>query len=79
MRRFKATTYKGNMIELTSPEELQELYDIIDSEENFILVWYEGSVEQSELMIGNNLSAKVKNGDIKLTSKKSSDEIRRDK
>ena len=70
MKKFKATTYKNDMIELTSSEELQTLYSTIEEEENFILVWDEGEVEQSEVIIANNLSAKIKNGDVRLTSKK---------
>lgn len=71
MKRFEATKYKEGVIELTSPEALQELYNVIDNEENFILVWVEGNVEQAEVIVGNNLSAKIRNGDIKLTSKSS--------
>lgn len=72
MKKFNATTYKENMIELVSHEALQELYETIDNEENFILIWEEGKIEQSEVIIANNLSAKIKNGDVKLTSKKPS-------
>lgn len=69
MKTFKATKYSEEEIELTSTEHLEELYKVIESDENFILKWQEGDVWQSEVMIGNNLSAKVKNGDIKLSSK----------
>lgn len=69
METFEATKYKDNVIELTSTEQLEKLYDVIEKEENFILKWKEGEVKQSEVMVGNNLSAKVKNGDIKLTAK----------
>ncbi len=69
MKTFKATKFSETEIELTSTEQLEDLYKIIEAEENFILKWKEGNVWQSEVMIGNNLSAKVKNGDIRLSSK----------
>jgi len=70
MKEFRATAFKEDMIELTSTEELKDLYDTIENEENFILIWNEGDVEQSVIQIANNLSAKIKNGDVRLTSKK---------
>jgi len=69
MKTFNATKVTANSIELTTAEVLQDLYDIIDKEENFILSWSEGTVRQAEVMIANNLKAKVSTGDLKLTAK----------
>ena len=69
METFTATKVTDDSIELSSSEQLEKLYNIIDEEQNFILQWTEGSVNHSEVKIANHLRAKVKNGDIKLTSK----------
>ena len=69
MKTFIATKVDDNNIELANSEQLEELYNTIDAEENFILEWMEGNVKQSAVKIANNLRAKVKNADILLTSK----------
>ena len=69
MKTFIATKVDDNSIELADSKKLEDLYKTIDSEENFILQWTEGDVEQSEVKISNNLNSKVKNGDILLTAK----------
>ena len=74
MKEFKATKYEDGVLELTSTKEMKELFDIIEKEENFVLEWVEGDVLMSQIMIGNNIAAKVKNGDISLTAKGGAEE-----
>ena len=69
MKTFIATKVDDNNIELADSQQLEELYNTIESEENFILEWMEGSVKHCEVKIANNMRAKVKNADILLTAK----------
>ncbi len=56
-------------LELNTQKELADLYQTLEDEENFILTWKEDKHQKSELMLANNLTAKVRSGDIKLTAK----------
>lgn len=73
MKKFTATKYEENLIELVDNGELEQLFNSIEKEETFILQWVEGDSNKSEVIIGNNISSKVKNGDIKLTASQSED------
>lgn len=68
MEKFKATKVSDNLIELTNNEDLEKLYQIIEKEETFVLVWPEGTLERSEVFFGGNLISKVKSGDLKMTA-----------
>ena len=74
METFKATKVSDDGIELTNSDELQRLYKLLQKEEDFVLEWKEGEVKHSKVMIGNNLSAKIKTGDLSLTAKQGSKE-----
>jgi len=69
METFQATKVSDEGIELTTSEELKRLYKFLEGEDDFVLEWEEGEVKHSKVMIGNNLSAKVKTGDLSLTAK----------
>jgi len=69
MEKFQATKVSDDGIELTNSDELDRLYSLLQKEEDFILEWKEGEVAHSKVMIGNNLSAKIKTGDLSLTAK----------
>ena len=70
MEVFKATEYiEGELIELEDSEELEDLYQTIENEENFILQWDENRLLKSEVIMVTNISSKVKNGEMKLTAK----------
>ena len=69
MEKFLATKIGDNFIELSSANQLEKLYDMLDKDENFILQWTEGSVLHSELKIATNISSKVKTGEVLLKSK----------
>ncbi len=71
MKRFIATKYDEKSIELTSSEELEKLFETIEAEENFLLKWEEGNVEQAQVMRGNDIKSKITTGDMKLSSKQS--------
>ena len=68
MKKFKATKYKEGLIELSDAKQLEEAYNTIQKEEDFILEWKEGEVIKSEVMISTDFSSKLKTGDIKLTA-----------
>lgn len=69
MKKFEATKYDGKTLELQSSERIQELYELLEKEENFILEWTEGTVKMGRLMIGTELFPKIKAGDLALTAK----------
>lgn len=74
MKKFLATKVDETYIELSNVDEIDELYEMLDKDENFILQWKEGSVLHSELKIATNISGKVKTGEILLKSKQASKE-----
>jgi len=69
MEKFKATMNSETNIQLENAEQLDKLYETIQADENFILQWYENNILKSEVIISTNISSKVKNGELKLTSK----------
>lgn len=69
MEKFKARKYEEDRIELSSSEDLDSLYTVIDNEEDFIMMWTDKQgVEHSEVIITTNISSKVKTGELKLTA-----------
>lgn len=68
-KKFLATKVDDQCIELSSSDELESLYNILEKDENFILQWYEGDVLHSELKMSTNISSKVKTGEIILKAK----------
>ena len=68
IKTFRATKFDEKEIQLTDSKFLKDLYKTIEKEENFLLLWKEGSVEKSRLIMGNDMIGKVKNGDIVLSS-----------
>ena len=69
MKTFEATKVDEKTIELKSSERLEELYQIVENSEKFILKWKEGDVMQSKIIIGSGLAGSVKSGDIQLRAK----------
>jgi len=69
MKTFIATRVDDNSIELANSKDLEDLFDCIENDETFILQWVEGSTKLSKVVIGNNYSSKVKNGDVTLSAK----------
>jgi hypothetical protein len=74
MEKFKALIKTELNLELENSEELDRLYAIIDSEENFILQWTVDKKVYSEVIITTNIASKVKTGELKLTSKEDVEE-----
>ena len=68
MEIFNAISYEKNEIKLDNNKQLEELYNMIDTEANFILTWTENNKDRSEIIISSNIKAKVKTGDIVLSS-----------
>ncbi len=69
MEKFKALINNDENIEISNSKELDKLYSLIDSEENFILQWTIDEKVHSEIIITTNIASKVKTGELKLTSK----------
>jgi hypothetical protein len=69
MKTIIATSNKDSVIELQSAQAIEELYDLINDDENFILQWGEGSVTHSELIMTTNIAGKVKTGDLVIKAK----------
>lgn len=68
MKEFEANMVSEEEINLKYDKDLPEVYKLIEDEENFILKWQDDTTMKSRVMIGNNLTPKIKNGDIKLTA-----------
>ncbi len=68
MKEFEANIVSEEEINLKHDKDLSEVYKLIEDEENFILKWQDDTTMKSRVMIGNNLTPKIKNGDIKLTA-----------
>jgi len=69
MKTFNAKEYTEDRIELEDNNKLEELYNTIENEENFILLLYlNNNLKKSVIVISSNLKAKVANGDIILSS-----------
>ena len=66
MKKFNVDKMTDTDIVLSDQKELNDLYETIKSEENFIVV----NKESSEVIIATNILAKVKNGEIKLSATK---------
>lgn len=64
MKRYAAHDFTDDEIILKHDSELEELFKTIDSEENFILTWGDSNAPQSQIIIGNNITGKVKSGNI---------------
>ena len=69
MKKFHATKYLEDTIELECSERMEELYKTIESSENFVLTWVEGNGKMSKLILASDLVGKVRSGDITLTAK----------
>lgn len=68
MEKFVANKVDKNEIKLTSSDDLEKVYALLEGNENFILQWNEQSKTQSKLMIATNIVGKVKNGEMLLSS-----------
>ena len=69
MKKFLALKVNQNEIVLANSNDLEELYTIMDNNENFILQWPDGTEIKSEVMIANDLIGKVKSGSFTLTAR----------
>ena len=69
MKTFNATKVAKDEIELTSSKDLEDFYEYLEKEENFILKWNEGTVTRSEIKRGADIKSKVINGDMNISAK----------
>lgn len=68
-KKFLATKVDDKYIELSSSNDLEQLYTVLEKDETFILQWKEGEVLHSELKMSTNIISKVKTGEIILKAK----------
>jgi len=68
MKTIKAIEINGFHIVLSSQKSIEEVFNLIEKDENFILQWNKDGEIKSELMIASNISSKIKNGEIVLRS-----------
>ena len=69
MEKIKGVAYSEACIVLKSLSDLERVYELIANDENFILEFKDDNGKMAEVMIANNLSGKVKNGEIRLIAK----------
>ena len=60
MKEYKAKIKNDKEIVLINLDDLKDLYETIQQEENFIIKYY----NISEVIISNNIVAKIMNGEI---------------
>lgn len=77
MKIFMATEYsEGVAIEVTTQEELQDLYDtIMTDEEDFILSYIQDDKKISEIIVTTNIISKIKDGTLTLRAKETKKEV----
>jgi len=75
MEKFEAIKVEEKLIELKSIEDVEKIYKLLEDNEDFILKYSNNGYTHSELIIANNVFAKVKNGEIKLLSSEGGDDI----
>ncbi len=68
MERINAKRKAVDVIEFSSVDELEKFSKSIETEKKFILTWKEKEDVMSELIFSTNITSKIKNGEIKLTS-----------
>lgn len=66
MEKYNAITFSDTEIVLSDVDKLQSIFDTIENGENFIIEWYEAGTRKSKIVIGSNITGKVKGGDIDL-------------
>ena len=74
METYKANSVSDVMIVLSSSKDLDEVYQKLDVDENFILQWTEDGRTVSEVIVATNLSGKVKTGEITLMAEEKNGE-----
>jgi hypothetical protein len=77
MKIFKCKSKDKSNINLSEPERVSELYDLIkDTDEDFMLEWHEKLgfssklVTRRKIIINNNIKELVKSGEISISSEK---------
>lgn len=78
MDKFNATkvNIEKGIIQVSSVEELEQLYNVVSNgNSDFILTWIdEDGIEKSQVVMVDHISAKVRNGDVLLTSTNKTEE-----
>lgn len=72
MEVINAEIFKPDLIVVKTLKELQSLISLIYKEEDFIITWIEDKCKKSELIVCTHLIARVKNNELRLTSKEAS-------
>jgi hypothetical protein len=67
METFKAKVVTDNIMVLSDVKALEELYNIIVKEEDFIVEWQEKDIKKAKLIVGASLISKIRAGDVQLT------------
>jgi len=66
MKIIKAISVEDNLIILSSADDLEKIFELINKDENFILQWVKNKMITSEMIIATNITAKVKTGELVL-------------
>lgn len=68
MKEFNIAKFEENEIQLMESKYLEDLYKTIIAEEDFIVHVIDGENKYSKIVIGLNLTSKVKSGEFILSS-----------
>lgn len=70
MKFFNAVSVSESKIELMSINNIMDLYKTISGDDNFIICWKTSNGEKlAKLVVSNNISSKVQNGEIEICSR----------
>lgn len=71
MEKINARLVTNELVFLKSSDDIQKFYKLVKQEDDFILEWEETKdsgtlIKKSELVIGSLMTAKLRNGEIKV-------------
>ena len=67
MQKFKAKIVTDNIMVLSDVKALEELYNVIMKEEDFIVEWVSKEGNHAKVIVGASLISKIRTGDMQLT------------
>jgi hypothetical protein len=66
MQTFKAKVVTDNIMILSDVKSLEQLYNVIVKEEDFIVEWVSKEGNHAKVIIGASLISKIRAGDVQL-------------
>lgn len=68
METVNAVKWDDKALVLGKTSDIEKVYRLVEKEENFILVWFEGETKKSKLILANDWAGMIKTGDVELVA-----------